>query len=305
MTLIMNTNLQTNSKLLPILATGLNGLVGSKLVKDFSHQYVFENIDRADPEKPVDITKYDQVLKTFQNSKSEVVIHLAAFTDVTKAWEQTDDTDGPAWKVNVVGTQNIVKAAKATGKHLIHISTAFVFDGQKEGLYTEDDQPNPIEWYGKTKLEAEKLIQESDIDWTILRIDQPFRSDSFPKLDTAHRIIEGIKSNKLYPQFANHYFGPTFIDDFAKVMDFFIRTKTQGLFNASSGEKFSDFQFASLLNEKLNLGAEIKKGDLDEYLKKLNRPYQKNTAMNVDKLKSVLDFEMLSVEEAIAKITNP
>lgn len=281
-----------------ILGTGLNGLVGSKLVTDFSNKYTFENIDRADPDNPVDITDFSQVLAAFQKSDSKIVIHLAAFTDVTKAWEQTDDKNGLVWQVNVAGTQNIVKAAKLTNKHLIHISTAFVFDGDKEGFYTELDTPNPIEWYGTTKLEAEKIVQQSDINWTILRIDQPFRSDKFDRLDVAHRIIDGIKNNKLYPLFTNHYFGPTFIDDFAKVLDFFIRTQTTGLFHATTGEKWSDYDFAQLLNETHNLGSEIKKGNLDEYLKTLNRPYQRNTAMNCDKLKNILDFEMLSVEEA-------
>lgn len=285
-----------------ILGTGLNGLVGSKIVADLSNRYLFENIDRADPQHPVDITKYDQVIKAFEESNSEVVIHLAAFTDVTKAWQQSGDKDGLAWQVNVVGTENIIKAAKATNKHLIYISTAYVFDGQKEGLYTEKDQPSPIEWYGQTKLEAENVIEDSEVSWTILRIDQPFRSDFFPKLDTAHRIIEGIKAGKLYPQFSNHYFGPTFIDDFTKVIEFFVRTKTQGLFHASSGEKWSDYDFAKVINQALNLGAEIQRGDLNEYLKNLNRPYQKNTAMSVEKLNSVIDFKLTKIEDAVAQI---
>jgi dTDP-4-dehydrorhamnose reductase len=251
----------------------------------------------------VDITVLDQVKTAFEKSPSEVVIHFAAFTDVTKAWEQKGDKSGIAWQVNVLGTQNVISAAKQSGKHLIHISTAYVFDGENTQMYTEEDQPHPIEWYGQTKFEAEQLIKQSDINWTILRIDQPFRSDPFPKLDTAHRIIEGIKLGKLYPQFTDHFFGPTFIDDFVKVINFFIRTQTKGLFHASSGEMWSDFDFAQSLNQALNLGGEIQKGSLDTYLKTLNRPYQKNTALNCQKLKQILDFELTPISQAVKKIS--
>lgn len=283
----------------PLLATGLNGLVGSKFAADFAQLYDFDRMDISDPHDSIDITNFPQVLEKFKNSRAKFVLHLAAFTNVTAAWEQSGDKNGLAYQVNVEGTKNIIKACQETKKHLIHISTAYVFDGEKSDLYVEDDKLSPIEWYGQTKAWAEEAIQESQIDWTILRIDQPFRSDEFFKVDIVHRIMAGIKENNLYPQFTNHYFGPTFIDDFARVIDWVIRTDAKGLFNASGGEKWSDYDFASAINEILKLGREIKKGDLNEYLKTLDRPYQKNTALDCSKLKNILDFELLSIEEAI------
>jgi dTDP-4-dehydrorhamnose reductase len=286
-----------------ILGTGLSGLVGSKLTQLYSEQYDLKNLDISDPQHPVDITNYDQVLNAFQQSDAPFVVHFAAFTDVTKAWEQRDDKNGVAYKVNVSGTENIVKAANATNKHVIHISTAYVFNGEKEEMYTEDDAMSPIEWYGQTKAWAEEKVTASNGKWTILRIDQPFRSDPFPKKDIAHRIMEGLQNKKLYPQFSNHYFGPTFIDDFAQVIDWVIRTNTTGIFHSTAGEKWSDYDFAKLVNEKLQLGGEVKPGDLDEYLKTLSRPYQRNTAMDCTKLKSLLDFQLKSIEEAVQTIT--
>jgi len=285
-----------------LIATGLNGLVGSKFATDFADQYQYDRMDVSDKNNPVDITNLDQIRKVFERSEAESILHLAAFTNVNAAWEQSGDKTGLAYQVNVEGTKNLVKACQEYGKHLIHISTAYVFDGEKEGLYTEEDQINPIEWYGKTKAWAEEAIKGSEIDWTILRIDQPFRSDPFPKVDIAHRIIDGLKKDTLYPQFTNHYFGPTFIDDFAKVIDWVIRTKTKGLFNATSGEKWSDYDFAKLINEKLNLGGEVNKGDLDEYLKTISRPYQRNTALDSSKLIKMLDFKLNTIEEAVSTL---
>lgn len=286
-----------------VLLTGSNGLVGSKFVDDFQDKYNFETMDLSDPINPVDITNEMQVMEKLENSSADFVVHFAAYTDVTGAFKQSGDKDGIAYKVNVNGTKNLVKACQEFGKHLIHISTAYVFDGNKDGLYTETDLPNPIEWYGQTKLWAEEVVANAAIDSTILRIDQPFRTDAFVKKDIVHRILEGLDAGTLYPQFNNHYFGPTFIDDFAKILDFVIRTKTAGLFNASSGEKWTDYDFANLVatlhDKDVNL---VKKGDLNEYLKNLDRPYQSNTAMDATKLKNILDFELKTVREAVAVV---
>ena len=284
---------------IPLLGTGLNGLIGSKFVADFSDKYNFDNLDIRSISRPVDITNEKQVLSVLTESAAQVVVHMAAYTDVTGAWQQTGDTNGACYVVNVKGTENLVKACAQTGKHLIYLSTAYVFDGEKKEMYVETDKTNPIEWYGKTKALAEEIIQNSSIDWTILRIDQPFKNDTAEKMDTLHRVIDGMKNNKLYPQFTDHHFGPTYINDFIKVIDFVIRQKITGLYHASSGESWTDFEFAKLINETLNLNFDLKEGSLAKYLETSNRPYQKNTALNIDKLGNVLDFKLKTVKEAI------
>lgn len=284
----------------PILATGISGLVGSKFQQLYQDKYEVQNLDINHPVSPTDITNYEQVISTVSQSPAKSLVHLAAFTNVTAAWEQKDDKNGLAYQVNVIGTQNIIKACQETEKHLIHISTAYVFDGESDTLYSEEDQPHPIEWYGQTKWEAEQAVMASDISWTVLRIDQPFRSDPYERPDVVRKIINGLSNNNLPPQFSNQYFGPTFIDDFAKIIDFFIRKKTQGLFHASSGEKWSPFEFAQAVKKAHHLKGNINPGDLNEYLKTLNRPYQKNTAMSSKKLKQIIDFQMKTIKETLS-----
>ena len=293
----------SNTALTPILVTGSGGLIGSQFGLEFASKYTVEPIDISNPNKPVDITKPEQVLSAFSKSKAPVVIHFAAYTNVTGAWEQRDDTSGPAYQVNVTGTQNIVDACKQTGKHLIHISTAYIFDGEKTGLYLEGDTSNPIEWYGKTKQLAEEVVQSSSIAWTIFRIDQPFRSDPFPRADVAHNIAHKLQTNSLPPMFTDHFFGPTYINDFSKVLDWAIRTRPTGVFHASSGEQWTDFDFAKAVQDALKLPGEVRKGSLEAYLKTLNRPYQKNTAMNTQKLQSVLDFELTPIIAALSQLS--
>jgi dTDP-4-dehydrorhamnose reductase len=283
-----------------LLCTGLNGLVGSKLTQVFKDKYDFTNLDISNQDDPTDITDYEQVLNKFKQSEAKFVIHLAAFTNVNAAWEQRGNKDGLAYQVNVIGTRNIIKACQETNKHLIHVSTAFVFDGEKEGLYTEADITSPIEWYGETKAISEADVLAATCPNTVLRIDFPFRSDSFPRSDIARKTIESIE--KGYPLFDNHYFGPTFIDDFVKVLDWVVRTGETGLFNASSGEQWSDFQLGQKIVASHDLDLEVKKGDLNEYLKTLQRPYQRNTALDNSKLVAKLDFKLATVAAAIAAL---
>jgi dTDP-4-dehydrorhamnose reductase len=286
-----------------ILGTGLNGLVGSKFVSDFSDQYQFDNLDLRDEQRPVDITNNKQVEEVIAQSDAKFLIHFAAFTNVSAAFEESGDKNGLCYQVNVEGTKNIAQACQKFNKHLIHISTAYVFNGEKAGLYTEQDPLSPIEWYGQTKAWAEEVVQTTEnLTWTILRIDQPFRSDPFDKLDVAWKLIKGMRAGKIYPQFSDHYFGPTYIDDFAKVLDAVIRLKLTGLFHATSGEQWTDFAFAQSLAEQLNIDYQVEAGSLAKYLATSQRPYQKNTALSVAKLKATLDFSLTPIKSAISEI---
>src|SRR5581483_4501157 len=156
-----------------ILATGLNGLLGSRIQELLQNKYTFENISL---QTGVDIVNYDQIFSIFKSTDAQLVLHLAAKTNVDACEEdKKEGTLGQAWKVNVEGTRNIAKACSYFNKRLIHISTAFVFDGTKE-YYLEDDKRNAVNWYGQTKLEAEKIVEELKIPWIIIRPDFPYRA---------------------------------------------------------------------------------------------------------------------------------
>lgn len=285
-----------------VVVTGANGLIGSAFCSSIQHSHQVVTLDVSAPEHPVDITRRADVLAALESSTAEHVVHFAAFTNVSAAWEQTDDTTGPAYQVNVVGTQNLVDACNETGKHLIAISTAYVFDGEQSEQYTEDDLPNPIEWYGKTKALAEEYVQNTADNWTILRIDQPFRAEPFAKLDLAHKIASELASDTLLPQFTDHYFGPTWIDDFVTTIQWVMRTNKSGLYHASNGERWTNYQFAIAVAQLLGKEDMVKPGSLAEYLKTSNRPYQKNTSLNCHKLFSEIDFTYSTVADALRKV---
>ena len=200
-----------------IIGTGLNGLVGSRIIELLNSSFEFENISRT---TGVDITDANQALDVVSRSSAEIVLHLAAKTDVDGCEKDKDLREkGEAWKINVEGTKNIVKACEKSGKKLIYVSTDFVFDGEiGEGeFYTEESTPNPVNWYARTKYEGEKVVQQSSTPWVIVRLAYPYRAN-FTKPDFYRAIKKRLESGQPVAAVADHVFTPTFIDDFANCL---------------------------------------------------------------------------------------
>lgn len=158
-----------------ILITGSNGLLGQKLVKLLANQPDIEFLATSTGENRIksitgfdyaslDITNKIQVEQVFNRFKPNVVINTAAMTNVDACEDQKEQ----CWDLNVSAVKHLIEASEKHQTHLIHLSTDFVFDGEN-GPYKEEDQPNPLSYYGKSKYEAEKLIQQSTIKWSIVR----------------------------------------------------------------------------------------------------------------------------------------
>lgn len=287
----------------PLLTTGASGLVGSVFVRDFAHSYQITNLDLSGTPS-VDITNGEQIETIIAAHPAQWIVHCAAFTDVTAAWQQTGDTTGIAYQVNVVGTENLVNACKKHQKKILFLSTAYVFSGDKSAPYTETDQTEPIEWYGETKRIAEERIAAAGDDWVILRIDNPFRRDRFPKPDIVRRILDKLETGTLPPQFADAYFGPTVIEDVARVIDWVIRTDARGCYHATANEAWTQHTFAQAVASRAGYDpSTIRAGSLSTYLESAERPYPRNTALDCTKLIGSLDFKLQTVAEALENIT--
>ena len=138
-----------------ILITGGKGQLGSDCTRIFQkdHEVISWDIDE------IDITVYPDVEKMVGNLLPDIIVNCAAYTQVDNCETERD----LAWNVNVKGPENLARSAKEYGRPLIHISTDYVFDGMKEPPepYAEDDPPNPLSFYGITKLEGEKAIRRT------------------------------------------------------------------------------------------------------------------------------------------------
>jgi len=135
------------------LITGARG----QLAKEFIKTLEKKGLDFvALTKEELDISNLDRVYKTMKDVKPDVVINCAAYNLVDKA--EGDFRD--AFRVNSIGSYNLAIACKEVKAMLVHYSTDYVFDGTKQGLYTEEDAPNPLSQYGKSKLLGEELIKQ-------------------------------------------------------------------------------------------------------------------------------------------------
>jgi len=137
-----------------ILVTGASGMVGSYV--DFGIKTDHRSLD---------VTNLGKVLRMCELHKPEVILHLAAETDVDRCERNPEY----AYTINSIGTYNMALAAKNFGAKLVYISTAGVFDGTKEGPYNEDDVPNPQNYYGRSKYVGELVIKGMLKDYIIAR----------------------------------------------------------------------------------------------------------------------------------------
>lgn len=267
-----------------IIGTGLSGLVGTRVV-ELNPQYQFTDLSL---ESGFNILKPKTLEDIFKNNPAKVVLHLAAFTDTNLAWTQRGDKAGSCYQVNVVGTQNMVNLCQKYGKHLIFISTDFVFDGTKTGPYIETDTPNPIEWYGQTKYEAEKMIQNSEIRSSIVRIAYPYRSHFELKPDIIRKIISKFENQEPMSMFADQLTTPTFIDDIALGLAKFINSKPTGVFHLVGSSYQSPYDMCLQIAEIFGFDKGlVKPSTLEEYIKNLppdSRPWQKNLALSNQKV---------------------
>lgn len=222
-------------------------------------------------ENPIDITNSKSVEDFFQNHGFDLAILFSAYTDVEGAQKQKGDKNGPCWQINVEGTKNVAGACRKFHKRLIFVSTDFVFDGV-EGPSAEDKPTQKdyekISWYGASKVEAEKIIQEILPESVILRIAYPYRSRYEAKDDIAKRYLKLYRDQKMYPVFTDQLITPTFIDDLAPAIKLLVEKGVNGIFHVASPKVVTQYNFAKKTIEVFGGDPNtIPKGSILEFLK--------------------------------------
>ncbi|MEX2013238.1 MAG: SDR family oxidoreductase [Candidatus Levyibacteriota bacterium] len=277
-----------------ILGTGLSGLVGSRIVELLKTSYNFES-------SVVDITDKENIQNKIKNSDAEIILHLAAKTNVDGCEEEKDlEKESEAWKINVSGTESVARASLESGKKLIYVSTDFVFDGEKDGPYIEEDVPNPVNFYAKTKYEGEKKVQEVCQDFLIVRIAYPYRAN-FERTDFMRAILGRLKDNKPIAGIVDHIFTPTFVDDVAVGLDVLIKNDARGIYHLAGGSSLSPHEASLKIAEVFNLDKSlISKTTRGEYfMGKARRPFK--LALKNDRIEE-LGVSTRSFEEGLKAV---
>lgn len=288
-----------------VLVIGSNGMLGQRVAEFYSSQTNVELMCSSSEEQSfvpelqytqVDITKKNEVKELILGFVPDVVINTAAFTNVDKSETEREF----AWKVNVNGVDNISLYCWTIDAHLIHLSTDYIFDG-KNGPYSENDKPNPVGYYGRTKLASENSIIASGVEYTIVRTNVLYGPAKYSRPDFVKWVIASLKDGKEIRIVTDQINNPTYVDDLVNGIDKICGTRKEGVFHLGGKELLSRFDFTCRIAEYFKLDTNLIKPVLT---KDLNQPALRplNSGLINLKAETELGYKPRSIEETLEKM---
>lgn len=243
-----------------ILVVGANGMLGQRSIKFFAEkenvqllgcsiesEFVFDNIDYVS----CDLSKRESIKKIVYDFYPDIIINAAAYTNVDKSEVDRE----LAWKINVKGVEYLAETCRVIDAHLIHISTDYIFDGTK-GPYNETATPNPLGYYGRTKLASENALKIGGAIYTILRTNVLYgAAESRP--DFVRWVINSLRNKNQIRIVTDQLNNPTFIDDLVQAISKVIEFGKQGIYNIGGKEFLSRYDFTLKIADYFNLDKKL------------------------------------------------
>jgi dTDP-4-dehydrorhamnose reductase len=196
----------------------------------------------------LDITNRDAVRSTIQSIKPDVIVNCAAFVDVDRAETEREI----AWRTNTSAVEYLIESARKTDARIIHISTDFIFDGIKSP-YSETAAPNPLNYYGRTKLASENALRSSGIHHCILRAPLLYGTEELQWKNMAMRVYDSLLKKKQFAAFTDIQVTPTLIDDLAFAVTRATELHKHGIYHIGGPEMVSRFEFAQRIAKQFHL----------------------------------------------------
>lgn len=232
-----------------LLILGGTGLVGSFFINLYGADFEIESPSHND----LDLLNQNEIERYLNQTSAEVILNFAAFTNVDAAEDEKDDKEGEVYILNSVVPESLARFSKQTNKHLVHVSTDYVFDGTKEDSpYTEEDTPNPICWYAKTKFFGEQNILSNNPSVTIARIEMPYASNYDRKKDFARFFVEKFSQGENFSAVADQNITPIFVNHCVAAFKVLIEKKPSGIYHVASTDSITPYQFATQIALKAN-----------------------------------------------------
>ncbi len=270
-----------------LVITGAKGMLASYLVDKLRREGFGDSIFPFSKEE-LDITDGDSLKKILYEIKPDVLVNCAALTDVDACEEEYKR----AFKVNALGPRLLARFSNELNFKLIHISTDYIFDGKKKELYTEEDSPNPVNLYGRSKLEGERWVQNSK-NFLIIRTSWLFGKG---KMNFVGFLFEKLRSSGEVRVIKDQIGSPTYADDLAKVIIELIRKGVNGIINVANEGFCSRYEIARKVMGLMKTDAVIYELPQEEMKRPARRPLF--TPLSLEKLKSLGIF-MRRWEDAV------
>lgn len=283
--------------MLRILLTGSNGLLGQKIVYASLKRNDIQLLATSKGENrlhskagyhyaSMDITNADEVTAIVENFKPHCIINTAAMTNVDACEKDQEN----CWKMNVEAVRTMTELCELHNIHLIHLSTDFVFDGEK-GYYSEEDVPNPLSHYARSKYESEKVVQQARIDSAIIRtiiiygvVDDKQRSN------VVIWTINSLRQQKDINVISDQMRSPTLAEDLADACVQAALKRATGIYHVSGSETMSILEMVNRTADFFQLDKKyIHPITTDQLKQPAKRPLL--TGFNIDKAKRELNFQ--------------
>jgi len=288
-----------------VLIAGAYGLLGTKLVhllKDKYEVYAFDLRRQPDFEVPGveyfagDITNQAQLVDMARRISPKYIFNAAAYTNV----DRCEIDKEICWKVNAEGVGYLAHAARLVDARLIHVSTDYVFDG-KNGPYRETDRPNPIGYYGKSKLAGENALVASGANYAIARTMVLYGSAPSAPPNFVTWVIDQLRRGNSIRIVDDQLGNPTLADELAAALVVLAESGSQDVYHISGSEIVDRYRFALEIAACFGLDARliqrIKTAELNQ---KAPRPL--NSGFYLDKARQELGIEMSDVRGALEKL---
>lgn len=287
-----------------ILVTGANGLLGYKLIQLLSTKSDITTVATARKKVndlpqgvdffELDITNHDQTIEVLLATKPDVVISAAAMTQV----DQCETEREQCWMANVVGIENLVEGCEKINCHLVHVSTDFIFDGSF-GPLDETAIPNPVNFYGESKLAGEQVIKKSKLNWAILRTVLVFGIT--PDLSRSNIVLwvkKSLEDGKTINVVNDQWRTPTLAEDLAVGCYLAASQKATGIYHISGEELMTPFDIAQHTADFFKLDKSlIKAADSGTFKQPAARP--RKTGFIITKAKTELGYQPHSFSEGL------
>ncbi len=188
---------------------------------------------------PTDYSGSKETKEIFMRELPDIIINTAAITNVYDCEENRKT----AWHANVQWVEFLVRMSKITDARLLHFSTDYIFDGSR-GPYSEHDAPNPVNYYGKTKLAGENACRTSNVPCAILRTNVVYGYSTYGHADFVQWTVGKLQEGKIFRVVNDQFSNPTLTDDLGLAAYRIILKKREGIYNIGGGDWLSRYEFA-------------------------------------------------------------
>ena len=289
---------------------GIGGLTGSKLVEIGKDDFeIFGSYNYRDPKSPIvksvnlDIANSSKIRDILEKMKPDIVINTAGINNVDYCEKYPDE----AMKINIQAVKEICQITDDMGIKFVQLSSDSVFDGTKQSPYEEGDETKPINYYGKTKIESERIVLKNSNNVVVrASVLYGYLSPNLAEIESSSKksinfgqwLINKLILNEKVKIITDEYSSPIIADDFARSILHIIKHEKSGLFHSAPKLQITRYDFSIKIAKALGLSVELIEPVSN---KELGRDVNtgSNKCLSSEKLSGDLNYKFLTLDESL------